>query len=110
MAGNGAQGEGCLARSRGGLFIALELGHFTVVKGNKFASLAPRVKVKATDTYLTKVTYHCGGCRGGFGSCAWDRKITLHANISMQGYYLKQRHNDRLRLFTRSHDYKARIH
>ena len=73
MVRNGAQGEGCLARSRGGLFIALELGHFTVVKGNKFASLAPRVEVKVTDTYLTKVTYHCGSCRGGLGSCALEK-------------------------------------
>ena len=57
MAGNGceegAQGEGCLARSRGGLFIALELGHFTVVKGNEFVSSASRVGVKATDTHIS---------------------------------------------------------
>ena len=43
---DGAQDEGCLARSRGGLFIAPELGHFTVVKGNEFASTAPRAGVK----------------------------------------------------------------
>ena len=43
---NGAQGEGCLARSRGGLFIALEMGHFTMVKGNEFAGSAPRDGVK----------------------------------------------------------------
>jgi len=42
----GAQGERGLARSRGGLFIALELGRFTVVKGNEIASSAPRVGVK----------------------------------------------------------------
>ena len=53
MAGNGPQGEGCLARSRGGLFIALELGRFTVVKGNEFARSAPRVGVKATDTHIS---------------------------------------------------------
>ena len=39
----GAQGEGCWVRSQGGLYIAMELDHFTVVKGNKFASLAPKV-------------------------------------------------------------------
>ena len=76
-----------------------------MVKGNKFASLAPRVEVKATDTYLTKVTYHCGSCRGGLGSCAW-KNMQLRADINMQGYYLKQRHNNRLHLCTRSHDYK----
>ena len=50
---DGAQDEGCLARSRGGLFIAPELGHFTVVKSNEFASSAPRVGVKATDTHIS---------------------------------------------------------
>ena len=50
---DGAQGERCLARSRGGLFIALELGYFTVVKGNEFSCSAPRVGVKATDTHIS---------------------------------------------------------
>ena len=43
---DGAQGERCLARSRGGLFKAPELGHFTVVNGNEISSSAPRVGVK----------------------------------------------------------------
>ena len=70
MAGNGAQGEGCLARSRGGLFIALELGHFTVVKGNKFASLAPKVGSVSEIHISHKETCYCGCRRVGFGSCA----------------------------------------
>ena len=79
--------NGCEGGARGGLFIALELGHFTMVKGNKIASLAPRVEVKVTDTYLTKVTYHCGSCQGGLGSCA-RKNMQLRADINMQGYYL----------------------
>ena len=35
--------------------------------------------------------------RGGFGSCA-RKNMQLRADIIMQGYYLKQRHNNRLRL------------
>ena len=77
---------GCLVRSRGGLFIALKLGHFTVVKGNKFASLAPRVEIKAIDTYLTKVTYHCGVVEVGLGSCARNN-MQLRADIFLQGYH-----------------------
>ena len=50
MVGNccedGAQDEGCLARSCDGLFIASELGHFTVVNGNEISSSAPRFGVK----------------------------------------------------------------
>ena len=78
-----------MARSRGGLFIALELGQFTVVKGNKFASLAPRVEVKVTDTYLTKVTYHCGVVGVGFGRCARKKNMQLRADIIMQGLLSK---------------------
>ena len=40
----GAQGGGCWVRSQGGLYIAMEPDRFTVVKGNKFASLAPKVR------------------------------------------------------------------
>ena len=50
---DGAQGEGCLAGLRGGLFIAPELGRLTVVKGNEFARSAPRFGVKATDTHIS---------------------------------------------------------
>ena len=47
----GAQGVGCLVRSRGGLYIAMEPGRFTVVNGNKFASLA--LKVSVEDTHIS---------------------------------------------------------
>ena len=67
---DGAQGEGCLAGSRGGLFIALELGHFTVVKGNKFASLAPKVGSVSEIHISQKETCYCGCRQVGFGSCA----------------------------------------
>ena len=38
------------------------------------------------------------------------RKICSYALTKYARLLLKQRHNDRLRLYTRSHDYKARIH
>ena len=74
----GAQVVGCLVRSRGGLFIALELGHFTVVKGNEFAHSAPKVGVKATNTHISQEWRGTVGVVGvGFGSCA--RKIGNYA-------------------------------
>ena len=63
-------GEGYSARSRGGLYIATELGHFTVVKGNKFASLAPKVGSVSEIHISHKETCYCGCRRVGFGSCA----------------------------------------
>ena len=66
----GPQSVGCWVRSQGGLYIAMELGHFTVVKGNKFASLAPKVGSVLEIHISHKETCYCG-CRWvGFGSCA----------------------------------------
>ena len=62
----GAQGVGCLVRSGGGLFIALELCHFTVVKGNKFASLAPKVGSVSEIHISHKEMCYCGCRRGWF--------------------------------------------
>ena len=62
----GAQGVGCLVRSRGVLYIAMELGHFTVVKGNKFASLAPKVGSVSEIHISHKETCYCGCRRGWF--------------------------------------------
>ena len=58
----GAQGVGCLVRSQGVLYIEMELGHFTVVKGNKFASLAPKVGSVSEIHISHKETCYCG-CR-----------------------------------------------
>ena len=91
----GAQGVGCLVRSRGGLFIALELGHFTMVKGNKFASLAPKVESVSEIHISHKEMRYCGCRRVGFGSCA--RKMCNYALTKYARLLLKQRHNDRLR-------------
>ena len=66
----GAQGVGCWVRSQGGLYIAKELGHFTVVKGNKFTSLAPKVGSVSEIHISHKETCYCGCRRVGFGSCA----------------------------------------
>ena len=62
-----AQSEGCWVRSQGGLYIAMELGHFTVVKGNKFASLAPKVGSVSEIHISHKKTRYCGCRRVGFG-------------------------------------------
>ena len=67
----GAQSEGCWVRSQGGLYIAMEPGRFTVVKGNKSASLAPKVRSVAEIHISHKETCYCGCRRVGFGSCAW---------------------------------------
>ena len=67
----GAQGEGCWVRAQDGLHIAMELDHFTVVKGNKFASLAPKVGSVSEIHISHKETCYCGCRRVGFGSCAW---------------------------------------
>ena len=66
----GAQGEGCWVRSQGGLYIAMEPDHFTVVKGNKFASLAPKVGSVSEIHISHKETCYCGCRQVGFGSCA----------------------------------------
>ena len=66
----GAQGEGCWVRSQGGLYIAMEPDRFTVVKGNKFASLAPKVGSVSEIHISHKETCYCGCRRVGFGSCA----------------------------------------
>ena len=73
----GAQGVGCLVRSRGGLYIAMELDRFTVVNGNKFASLDPKVRSVSEIHISHKETCYCGCRRVGFGSCA--RKICSYA-------------------------------
>ena len=65
-----AQSEGCWVRSQGGLYIAMEPDRFTVVKGNKFASLAPKVGSVSEIHISHKETCYCGCRRGGFGSCA----------------------------------------
>ena len=62
----GAQGEGCWVRSQGGLYIAMEPGRFTVVKGNKFASLAPKVGSVSEIHISHKETRYCGCRRVGF--------------------------------------------
>ena len=62
----GAQGVGCLVRSRGGLYIAMELGPFTEVKGNKFASLAPKVGSVSEIHISHEETCYCGCRRGWF--------------------------------------------
>ena len=66
----GAQSEGCWVRSQGGLYIAMEPDRFTVVKGNKFASLAPKVRSVSEIHISHKEMCYCGCCRAGFGSCA----------------------------------------
>ena len=66
----GAQSEGCWVRSQGGLYIAMEPDRFTVVKGNKFASLAPKVRSVSEIHISHKETCYCGCRRVGFGSCA----------------------------------------
>ena len=66
----GARGEGCWVRSQGGLYIAMEPDRFTVVKGNKFASLAPKVRSVSEIHISHKETCYCGCRRVGFGSCA----------------------------------------
>ena len=68
---------GCWVRSQGGLYIAMELGHFTMVKGNKFASLAPKVGSVSEIHISHKETCYCGCRRVGFGSCA--RKMCNYA-------------------------------
>ena len=75
----GAQGEGCWVRSQGGLYIAMEPDHFTVVKGNKFASLAPKVGSVSEIHISHKETCYCGCRRVGFGSCA-RKNMQLGAN------------------------------
>ena len=61
----------CWVRSQGGLYIAMELDHFfTMVKGNKFASLAPKVRSVSEIHISHKETCYCGCRRVGFGSCA----------------------------------------
>ena len=60
----------CWVRSQGGLYIAMESDHFTVVKGNKFASLAPKVGSVSEIHISHKETCYCGCRRVGFGSCA----------------------------------------
>ena len=66
----GAQSEGCWVTSQGGLYIAMEPDRFTVVKGNKFASLAPKVRSVSEIHISHKETCYCGCRRVGFGSCA----------------------------------------
>ena len=66
----GAQSEGCWVRSQGGLYIEMEPDRFTVVKGNKFASLAPKVRSVSEIHISHKETCYCGCRRVGFGSCA----------------------------------------
>ena len=66
----GAQGEGCWVRSQGGLYIAMEPDCFTVVKGNKLASLAPKVRSVSEILIPHKELCYCGCRRAGFGSCA----------------------------------------
>ena len=73
----GAQSEGCWVRSQGGLYIAMEPDRFTVVKGNKFASLAPKVGSVSEIHISHKETCYCGCRRVGFGSCA--RKMCNYA-------------------------------
>ena len=65
-----AQGEGCWVWSQGGLYIAMEPGCFTMVKGNKFASLAPKVGSVSEIHISHKETCYCGCRRVGFVSCA----------------------------------------
>ena len=91
----GAQGEGCWVRSQGGLYIAMEPDHLTVVKGNKFASLALEVGSVSEIHISHKETCYCGCHRVGFGSCA--QKICNYALTKNARPLLKQRHNDRLR-------------
>ena len=67
----GAQSEGCWVRSQGGLYIAMEPDCFTVVKGKKIASLAPKVRSVSEIHISHKETCYCGCRRVGFGSCAW---------------------------------------
>ena len=50
--------------------LAMELGYFTVVKDNKFASLAPKVGSVSEIHISHKKTCYCGCHRVGFGSCA----------------------------------------
>ena len=90
-----AQGGGCWVRSQGGLYIAMEPDRFTMVKGNKFASLAPKVRSVSEIHISHKETCYCGCRRVGFGSCA--RKICSYALTKNARPLLKQRHNDRLR-------------
>ena len=73
----GAQGEGCWVRSQGGLYISMEPDHFTVVKGNKFSSLAPKVRSVSEIHISHKETCYCGCRRVGFGSFA--RKMCNYA-------------------------------
>ena len=62
----GAQSEGCWVRSQGGLYISMELDRFTVVKGNKYASLAPKVGSVSEIHISHKETRYCGCRRVGF--------------------------------------------
>ena len=48
----------------------MEPDRFTVVKGNKFASLAPKVRSVSEIHISHKETCYCGCRRVGFGSCA----------------------------------------
>ena len=66
----GAQGGSCWVGSQGGLYIAMEPDRFTVVKGNKFANLAPKVGSVSEIHISHKETCYCGCRRVGFGSCA----------------------------------------
>ena len=59
------------------LYIAMEPDHFTVVKGNKFASLAPKVRSVSEIHISHKETCYCGCRQVGFGSCA--RKMCNYA-------------------------------
>ena len=88
-------GEGCWVRSQGGLYIAMEPDHFSVVKGNKFANLAPKVGSVSEIHISHKETCYCGCRRVGFGSCA--RKMCNYALTKYARLLLKQRHNNRLR-------------
>ena len=56
--------------SQGALYIAVELDRFTVVHGNKFASLDPKVRSVSEIHISHKETCYCGCRRVGFGSCA----------------------------------------
>ena len=66
----GAQSEGCWVRSQGGLYIGMEPDRFTVVKGNKVASLAPKVESVSEIHPSHEETRYCGCRRVSFGSCS----------------------------------------
>ena len=104
---------GCWVRSQGGLYIAMELGHFTEVKGNKFASLAPKVGSVSEIHISHKETCYCGCRRVGFGSCARKnmqlcadkiRKATIKAEAPRQAMLIykvaRLQSEDTLRLGT----------